>query len=239
MIIEEMKNDPNILNIYMFGSFVYGTNNENSDNDLIIVTDTKIISTDINIHYYTISEFQTLINNFEIQMLECFFLPDKFKIKEIHKFYLPVIDKTLLRINISTITSNSYQKCKKKLTIMGDYDKYLAVKSMFHSLRILDYGIQIATNGEIKDYSSMNYVMEDLMKISEKSDYIELWNLIETKYKKIFNNKASIFKQLCPKPVNISNNDDIKKELRKIFTLNNYENEKMLKDIILLFNKYK
>lgn len=232
-ILNRLLNDSNVLNIYMFGSMVYGSNNEKSDNDLIVVTNNKVVSNDINIHYYTIIEFQTLLNNHEIQMLECYFLPRIFKVKEEYKFNLESIDKVKLRINISTITSNSYQKCKKKLTVMGDYDKYIAIKSLFHSLRILDFGIQIAQHGKIDNYSSMNYVMFDLLKLSAEHDYIDLWEIIETKYKKMFNNKSSIFKQLCPKTIE---NKTLIEHLCKVFEKHNYSNQEMFNDILNLIN---
>ena len=37
---------------------------------------------------------------------------------------------------------------------------------MFHSFRIVDYGIQIATEGRIVDYQSMNGLWEDIKKFS-------------------------------------------------------------------------
>ncbi len=59
------------------------------------------------------------------------------------------LDKTKLRVAISTIVSNSWVKGKKKLIVQGDYDLNLAIKSTFHSLRILDFGTQIAMEGKI------------------------------------------------------------------------------------------
>lgn len=40
-------NNGNILNVYCFGSVVYGTNNENSDEDFIVVTKDKVVSDNI------------------------------------------------------------------------------------------------------------------------------------------------------------------------------------------------
>jgi hypothetical protein len=136
--------------------------------------------------------------------LECIFLPNKFKIKEIIKFPF-VLDKEKLRRSVSTITSNSYVKGKKKLIIQGDYDKYLAIKSIFHSIRIIDFGIQIATENRITNYKSCNWIMHDLLKISENKESVELWDIINRKYHEIFRNKSSDFKKLCP----ISNDKNI------------------------------
>ena len=66
--------DSNILNIYRFGSHVYGTNNEKSDEDFIYVVNNYQITDSIDKHYYTKKEFQSLLNNHDIRILECYFL---------------------------------------------------------------------------------------------------------------------------------------------------------------------
>ena len=190
--------DDNILNCYKFGSHVYGTQNEFSDEDFICVVKKPVISDNNNIHFYTIEMFQTLLNNCEIQMLECYFLDKSFILKETITFNFE-LNLSKLRTSISTITSNSFVKGKKKLIVSGDYDLNIGLKSIFHSLRILDFGIQIASKSLIYDYRSMNYILEDIYKISETHERIDLWNKINEKYKPIFNKKSSIFKELAPK----------------------------------------
>lgn len=209
--------DDNILNVYQFGSRVYGSDNVNSDFDYICVLKEYVESDDINIHHYTVEQFHALLDNHDIQILECFFLADKYKLKETVDFYL-YLDKGKLRTAISTITSTSWVKGKKKLIVMGDYDKWLAIKSVFHSLRILDFGIQIAQHSKIINYSSMNYVLEDLIKLSNEFDKVELWEKIETKYKKVYLEKGSIFKAACPKI--LTEKATIKDDLIKLFEEN-------------------
>jgi hypothetical protein len=216
-----------ILNKYNFGSIVYGTNTEKSDEDYICVTDEKVISNDINIHYYTIEEFQRLLDNHEIQMLECYFIDDKFKHVENHKFNFE-LNLSKLRVSISTITSNSWVKGKKKLIVMADYDKYIAIKSIFHSIRILDLGIQIATYHRIINYSEYNWLFFDLLKLSEQHDYIDLWNIIDSKYRKLFNKLSSDFKKLAPLEKEYSIDVDIENIL-KDFNIYNID----LKDVIV------
>jgi len=199
MIKNFLFND-NCVNIYQFGSRVYGSNNKNSDYDYIVVVKEKVISTDINIHVYTIQEFEHLLDNHEIQTLECVFSPKNFVLKENHKFNV-TIDKTKLRTSISTISSNSWVKGKKKLIVLGDYDLNAGLKSVFHSLRILDFGIQIALHGKIVDFGSMNYILSDVTKMSENYSHIELWNAIDTKYRPLYNSKNTEFKKLCPKDI--------------------------------------
>lgn len=223
-------NDANILNIYKFGSHLYKTNHEKSDEDFIIVVKKWYASADINVHVFTIDQFQRLLDNCDIQMLECYFSTQK--IKEEHQFHFH-LDKAKLRTSISTICSNSWVRGKKKLTVMGDYDKYLAIKSIFHSLRILDFGIQLAESGRIYDFSSMNYVLTDLQRLSEQYENIELWTAIDEKYRKKFNSLSSHFKSLCPK----NTQEAVKrKELEEIFATFSIENEELFTQL-LLWNK--
>lgn len=220
---EQLITDPRILNVYRFGSIVYGSYDYDydSDEDYIVVADKWFDSMNLNVHVFTVNDFQRLLNNGEIQMLECYFVDPKFVLKQEHTFTLN-LDLFKLRTSISTITSNSWVKGKKKLTVMGDYDLRLALKSIFHSLRILDYGIQIASNGKINDYSSMNYVLSDLWKLSKDYHYEELWEKINQKYKKLFNGLSSQFKQLCPKDIQeIAKKDKIKSilENHEVYTV--------------------
>lgn len=228
--------DNNILNIYIFGSQVYGTATPESDDDIIMVVKEWFDSKDINIHVYTIESFQLLIDRHDIQALECIFAAKEFILKETKIFYQYVINKQALRNSVSTITSNSWVKGKKKLIVAGDYDLHLAIKSIFHSLRILDFGIQIATSGAIQNYGSMNYVLEDLKKLSEEYQREELWNKIDDKYRKVFNAKTTQFKLLAPKDLTEKNN---KVQLEKI--LNKFQvcyyNKEMIDEILFLFQK--
>jgi predicted nucleotidyltransferase len=221
--------DDNVLNIYRFGSEVYGTRRPDSDEDRIIVAKEYFDSEDINVHVYTVEQFQNLLNNCEIQMLECFFLDTEYILKQRKGFDFQ-LDKFKLRTSISTIANNSFVKGKKKLIIAGDYDLRLALKSIFHSLRILDFGIQVAENGRISNYKSMNYVLEDLEKMSESWQRNELWDKINEKYKPIFNKMSSRFKELAPKDLSEKNK---KSNLIKILEKYNIEeNEDLVNELL-------
>lgn len=210
--------DKNVRNIYPLGSRVYGSFNERSDYDYILVADEMFDSKNVNVHVYTKEAFQLALDNHDIQVLECVHLLDQYKIKEEVKFTY-TLDKFKLRPSISTIANNSYVKAKKKLIISGDYDLNLALKSFYHSYRILDFGIQIASEGKISDYSSCNWLLDDLKKMSTEAERDQLWTNIETKYKEKWNKHSSKFKSLCPK-------DDSKK--RYINQLNDlFKNHKL------------
>jgi len=224
-----------VTNIYEFGSRVYGSNDENSDSDFIMVCTSEFYKeqiqgkeTDINVHWYTVEQFQGLLNNHDIQMLECFFLPDRF-IKRENVLFNFKLDKQKLRTSISTITSNSWVKGKKKLIVTGDYDQRIALKSIFHSLRILDFGIQIAEYGNIVNYSSMNYILTDLKKMSESYQRLELWEAIDQKYRSLFNKLSSHFKTLCPKDLS---EQDRKLRIKNLLWKYDIENEDLLMELI-------
>lgn len=222
-----------IENIYRYGSHVYGTNHEQSDEDLIIVSDTFYESGNINEKVYTIEQFTALIEQHDIAALECIFQPTEKLVKYGMHFYF-TLNKEKLRTSISLITSNSWVKGKKKLIVVGDYDKYLGIKSIFHSLRILDFGIQIARHGKIIDYSSMNFVFHDLMKMSQNDESVTLWQAIDTKYRKLFKSKSSEFKALCPK-----NLDDKNKQVQLKNILKNYiidDPQGLYDELLMLIN---
>lgn len=197
MTIQDNIENDNVLNIYQYGSHVYGNVTEHSDTDYILVVNEYFDNPSPSIQIYTKSQFQLALNNCEITALECFYLNESCILKETIKFEFKV-DLNKLRISLSTISNNSYVKCKKKLIISGDYEPYTAIKSMFHSLRILDFGIQILTEGKIINYGSMNWLFYELLGLMNLYQRDELWQIIDTRYRELFKKKKSEFKRLAP-----------------------------------------
>ena len=195
---------PNTLNVYRFGSHVYGTNNENSDEDFYVIQEEYTESESVDIHHITRKEFQQLLDENDIQALECFFAQRKDVLKETVKFDFN-LDLSKLRKSISTISDGSWQKGKKKLKVAADYDKHIALKSIFHSLRIRDIGIQVATHGTIISFSRMNYILEDLYSLGDDYERTELWEKIDAKYRSVYNDLRSKFVALCPKDNKVTN----------------------------------
>ncbi len=238
MEIQDLLDNPKVHTIIRFGSYVYGTNNQNSDEDYVAIVEEYFDPQNINIHIYTREQYQLKLDSHDIQALECWFIPySKNNVIKITNYNETIssgfkLDLHKLRTSISTIASNSYQKGKKKLCISGDYDLNLALKSIFHSLRILDFGIQIASESKISNYSSMNWVLEDLWKISEQYQRDELWKVIDTKYRKLYNSKSSQFKALAPK-----NLEEIDKrtQLNQLFKKHEVKNQELMLEILELF----
>lgn len=180
-----------ILKVYPYGSVVYGTESEKSDIDYIAVVDSKEnlyynVSTEYaDYTVYSESEFINQIKNHHISVMECIFQSeDDPYVKHFE------LDYAKLRRAISSVASNSFGKCGKKLK-QGDY--YIGKKSLFHSLRILDYGIQIATYGKILDYGFSNHIHRAIFKM-ESND----WKEVKSRFQYIYNERKTAFKLVAP-----------------------------------------
>lgn len=193
--------DEDVLNIYSYGSRVYGTNNAKSDHDFIVLTkngtqdrDSMDSSThNINVSIYSQNSFEDLLKRHKIFILECIFLPPQLIIK--NTLDIPFrLDKQILRNSISEKASHSWVKSKKKFEVEADRNVYIAKKSLFHSLRIIDFGIQIAKHNKIMDYSSCNTLWEDIY-----TDPSEEWDSYKNKYHELFNSSLTEFRKLAPK----------------------------------------
>jgi len=77
------------------------------------------------------------------------------------------------------------------------------LKSLWHSIRIVDFGTQIAKYGFIKDYESVNHyynkINNDYLKFDSFEIRKDFWDFIHNKYKPIFNNYLKEFRKFAPK----------------------------------------
>ena len=183
-----------VKNIYVFGSQVYGTTTNNSDWDFIMIANTpntnqEIHSGDFNIHVMTEDHFLKNLKDHHSSSVEAFFTPKEFRLQEDVKFdWKPNIPS--LRHSFSHISSNSWVKAKKKME-QGDY--YIGVKSLFHSLRIPIFGIQIAQTGSIYDFSVANYIHD---KIFSKE---WTWNELDSEFRPLRNSILTDFRNITTK----------------------------------------
>jgi hypothetical protein len=184
-----------ILNVYLYGSHVYGTDDEESDVDHIFVVDTQrdkecqLFAGKYNVTSYPVSYFQHLINEHSVTALECFFLPHGCKI-ELHRFEFD-LSLAKLRKSFSAKSSNSWVKAKKKIDVHSEYR--LGRKSLFHSLRIIDFGIQIAEYGEIRDYRRINHSWE----VIQQQGFTE-WQRYKDYWQTVYNTLRSKFREVAP-----------------------------------------
>ncbi len=204
MYIQKIKDKYNPDAAFHYGSFLY-KNKRPSDYDFIIVTDKdyfqesfELDGVKFEVTNYKKEQFLELLKQHEISILECIFInSEKYLSEEIKNHFDNFkIEKEQLRESLSSKSSNSYVKAKKKLIVEEDFDLNVSLKSLWHSFRILKFGIDIAKQGKINP-ECCNDLYEQI-----KMDYIIFnndWNKIHTKYKPMYNELASEFKLICPK----------------------------------------
>lgn len=231
--MENQNKKVNFLDKSLFGSRLYGTNTDKSDWDYICVVaeypkEGNLIEDGNNTyHLYNTFDYQKAMDNHDVAILESMYLNNK-----VPSYFM--LDKGKLRKSFSTVSNHSWNKGKKKLTVHFDYDKYAGIKSIFHSIRITDYGIQLASQGRIYNKSEYNYVLDDLLDLSDKYERDELWNKIESRYKGLWKDLRSVFKGLCPK----SNMSSFKEKDKLISVLYKHKvkvNKEIIKDIKEVF----
>lgn len=195
-------NSDDCVAMYLYGSRVYGTEQSDSDYDYVFISKSAI-DTEMKQGYgsdYKIispSKFQELIDEHNITALECLFLSNDNILKSPSNPWIFELNLKNLRHSISTKTSHSWVKAKKKMESPYEWAEeefHRGKKSLFHSFRILLYGIQIAEHGKIVDYSSANHIFEDIMTDPSKD-----WNHYYLKWKKVHNGLSTQFKVLAPK----------------------------------------
>lgn len=178
-----------IFNVYLFGSRVYQTSNSHSDWDVIIVANNSVESTEIrnglyNIHIYTPDKFKSDLDWHRPNNLECIFAPHWARLKETIDYKKDFkLNIAKLRHATSHVSSNSLVKAKKKL--IGD-EYTIGVKSLFHSMRIPMFSEQIVKFGEIKDFTSANWIWDKIK--SKRWDWEELDNEFRVSRNEILTN---------------------------------------------------
>lgn len=198
-----------------YGSTVYGTRTERSDIDIIAISESEEdsytiyqskdypelsdYSRDVDLHIISTKTFQEILNNHDIMALETYYQMHEMN-KELFEFTLD-LDK--LRRKVSAVCSNSWSKARKKLDIPEE-DDYLGLKSLFHSIRILSYGIDLARDGVI-DFKN---ILIDGEKISCSNFWKQLqyeynqgwrWKEFKAEYTPLQNSNATLFRLLAPK----------------------------------------
>lgn len=177
-ILRELKIDEDVVNIYPYGSHVYGNATDDSDRDYVIVTKSSMLSSGafkenaISNRNFTIqgilysrSGFMDALNNYDITALECIFLDDSLVIQKKWPFKLSNIDNKVLAkklISKASMSLYSARNFKKRDNIIK------AKKGTYHAIRILVFGNQIKEHGRIIDYSACNNIKRS---IDETEDF--------------------------------------------------------------------
>ena len=185
-----------ILGVCEFGSATYGTQTEKSDYDFVAIVDMddgyiQFESPDVDIHIMSKHHYLSKLESHDIMALEVHFNPSPLKKYEVDF----TINKVKLRHKISAVVSNSWVKAKKKVNLENE-DTWTGYKSLFHSIRILDFGIQMAAHGQIVDYKCSTHVWDEILeKVGAGVEFDEIMEYYKPKH----NNKATFFRELAPK----------------------------------------
>lgn len=152
-----------VKNIIGFGSQVYGTNSEESDHDFMAICASmnehrEIKTDDLNIHVVTPEFFQKGIELYKMTHLECLFAPEHFVLLGSWNKPFKINNEKLVMIN-KYKSFESWALAKERME-RGDIHR--GRKSAFHALRILDFCVQIENNGKIVDFSSCNFMWDQL-----------------------------------------------------------------------------
>lgn len=84
------------------------------------------------------------------------------------------------------------------MIVEKDYDLYRGQKSLFHCIRVMLFGIQIAKYGKITDYTEANKYWGMIQTLGECG-----WDKYKEVFKPIINSIHSEFVALCPKPITL------------------------------------
>lgn len=159
-----------IRNVYVFGSRVYGTHREYSDWDILmtacgLLPHVEIKDPEYNIHIITPDKFEADLKLHDIHNLECIFAPDWAKLQiKVHPEEKFKLDLGKLQRYVHNQSYNSWQQAKDRIQ---RFDTERGLKTMFHSLRMLQFGVQIAKFGKIIDFAAANDVYQQLMMKNE------------------------------------------------------------------------
>lgn len=218
LIKNKLENDIglNVLAIIPYGSQVY-KNKVASDFDFYIIVEEDnveqdIHKDDIDLSIISKNKFLNECNNNTVKSIESLYTDPKTENYYVDKDFgitlqllkKTVINKSKMRENFSKTTSNSYVKAKKKIIVEEDFDYMTSLKSLWHSIRINDFAIQILEKEKI-DFTSMNNLYTEIENDYKKynvDNKEDMWKNIHSKYKPIFNQKSSMLKKICPKKNN-------------------------------------
>lgn len=197
-IKQAIKLDKEIVNVYPYGSRVYGTHKDSSDHDFIVVADCaqtgqQFDAGNLSVHLYNLEHWQRALEEHRIFALESIFLPSVLKIQE-HKPMTFRLDHAALRKEISSVSSNSWVKAKKKIEVEHEY--YLGFKSLFHCMRIPIFGTQIAKDCAISDYTASNYLWT---RIIQGIDFTRPWDSWKEEYQPVRNQLLTEFRKHAEK----------------------------------------
>ena len=191
--IETLLKDhyPKNKGFFVFGSSVYKTTSSQSDIDVVVIEDElhgqSKTHGKFDFQFVSLESFLKQVKKCDIKSLEGLFT-------DLKRFDFSVskedIDWAQLRSSISEKSSHSWVKAKKKLI---DQEFYIGKKSLWHSLRIMLFGLQLSRHKAIVDFQEANPHYLPIITGSTN------WEVLQGEYKSLYNQLHSDFKKIQPK----------------------------------------
>ncbi len=183
----------NVAGLYQYGSVNYGSMTSRSDVDYVVICKNFVkeyiqtTSDECDFHIMSSDHYDYLIDKHDIMALECHYL----KHPIIHYEDMFKLNLQAIRHSLSAVISNLWVKAKKKI---NQGDVYIGTKSIYHSFRIMDYGIQIASNNSL----NYNQLLPNPVTVHDLELCDKTWEYFE-QFKHIHKARATIFRGLTIK----------------------------------------
>jgi hypothetical protein len=187
--------------LYPCGSRVYGTQQPYSDYDFFAIKE-GVEAGDmerglLNLKMMSPGHFQNLLDEHRPSALECLFLPKELVVTQPSVPWKFELSLPKLRHSFARLASRDFVRAKKKFVSPYEWAKQerrRGKKSLFHSLRLMMFGAQIAEHGKIVDYSEANKIYEEIMENTSED-----WEDYSARWKPEYNRLCTEFRKLAPK----------------------------------------
>eukprot|EP01012_Entosiphon_sulcatum_P058989 TRINITY_DN83247_c0_g1_i1.p1 TRINITY_DN83247_c0_g1~~TRINITY_DN83247_c0_g1_i1.p1 ORF type:complete len:619 (+),score=84.21 TRINITY_DN83247_c0_g1_i1:25-1881(+) len=158
--------------------------------EAVVLSGTGETPFDVTVH--SMRHFRQLLDQQDVRAFECVCLPPgPFVLHEMLHFEWRV-ELPVLRTSLSRWANNSWSKGHKKLSFEA-HAELVGMKSLFHALRIMAFGLQLARDGRITDYSVANIHWRAICAIGP--DWPRLKEALQPEFRK----SQSEFRRFAPR----------------------------------------
>ena len=172
-------NEADIVNVYGYGSRIYGTHREDSDYDYVVVFKSAMLpdgsfksnakSTEdrsMQIICYSRGGFKAGLENYDISCIESLFLPSEFVVAKKWPFKM---DKINIKEFASKIISKASASWHSAGLALSDGEYYHAKKGYYHAVRILDFAKQLKDSNFTKlDFSTAKAYWYEISNVADE-----------------------------------------------------------------------
>lgn len=172
-------NESDIVNVYAYGSRIYGTHSPDSDYDYVVVFKSALLPSgafkdnaksnedrSIQIICYSRGGFKAGLEQYDISCIESLYLPTEFVVQKKWPFKL---DKINLKEFSSKIISKVSASWHSAGLALGDGHYYHAKKGFYHAIRIADFALQLKdSNFTSLDFSTAKTYWNEISKVNDE-----------------------------------------------------------------------